>query len=326
MLICPVCRSQNMATAKFCGNCGNAFPRPSPSSSSFLNCAQGHTYAAIYTNCPYCPQPANAEQADFDTRIGAPITAIEPPGQPPAPQYDFATRIDPGPTLFETRLEQEAVPLSATPPRSAATPTSAPSSASSSAPTEVISLKDTSFMKSPSADEPVVDLFAPPAEPPALSTQPSPPAESESSARLAPPPPPTAVATDPRPASAAAPDLERRTTVVEGMLPMQSKGKIVGWLISYNHNPDGEDFRVYSGYNRLGANPICDIVINDETVSGSHAIMVYRDGRCLLKDDLSRNGTFVNGREISEAHPLQNYDQIRVGNTHLTFVAAQRAA
>jgi pSer/pThr/pTyr-binding forkhead associated (FHA) protein len=46
----------------------------------------------------------------------------------------------------------------------------------------------------------------------------------------------------------------------------------------------------------------------------------------LIKDDLSRNGTFVNAREIGEAHPLQSYDQIRIGNTYITFIAAQRIA
>jgi hypothetical protein len=320
MLICPVCRSQNMETAKFCGNCGNAFPRPSPPSSAFVNCAQGHTYAAIYTDCPYCPQPANAANADFDTRIGEPITAIEPPSSPSSPQYDFATRIDPGPTMFETRVDQEAVTMSAAAPRSAPAINSP-----TSAPTEVISFKGTSLMETTIADEPVVD---PHAELPVTPTQPPPPpTEPELAPRPAPPPPPSEVPTDPRPVSASESlDLDRRTTVVEGAMAAQAKGKIIGWLISYNRNPDGEDFRVYSGYNRLGANPICDIVIEDETVSGSHAILVYRDGRCLLKDDLSRNGTFVNGREISEAHPLQNYDQIRVGNTYLTFVAAQRDA
>lgn len=104
-----------------------------------------------------------------------------------------------------------------------------------------------------------------------------------------------------------------------------SKGKLVGWLVSYGRNPDGEDFKLRAGYNRMGANPACDIVVEDETVSGSHAILVFRDGRCLIKDDLSRNGTFVNGKEITEAHALQNYDQVRVGNTVFTYVAAQPA-
>jgi len=129
-----------------------------------------------------------------------------------------------------------------------------------------------------------------------------------------------------RPRRPAPVEADRKTIIApDALLQKQgSRGKLVGWLISYSGNPDGEDFRLYAGYNRLGANPVCDIVIDDDTVSGSHAILVYREGRCLIKDDLSRNGTFVNGREITEAHPLQNYDQIRVGNTHLTFVAAQR--
>jgi pSer/pThr/pTyr-binding forkhead associated (FHA) protein len=110
----------------------------------------------------------------------------------------------------------------------------------------------------------------------------------------------------------------------QGLPPRKSKGRIVGWLVTYSHNPDGDDFRIYAGYNRIGANPVCDVQIEDETVSGSHAIIVYRDGRCLIKDDLSRNGTFVNGREITEAQPLQCYDQVRVGNTTLIFISAAR--
>jgi pSer/pThr/pTyr-binding forkhead associated (FHA) protein len=127
-------------------------------------------------------------------------------------------------------------------------------------------------------------------------------------------------------AASSAPDQDRRTIVMADQSgPARvTRGKIVGWLITYNRNPDGDDHRVYAGYNRLGANPVCDILIDDETVSGSHAIIVYREGRCLIKDDLSRNGTFVNGREITEAYPLQNYDQIRIGNTYLTFVSAQQ--
>ena len=103
----------------------------------------------------------------------------------------------------------------------------------------------------------------------------------------------------------------------------KSKGKILGWLITYSKNRDGVDFRLRIGHNRVGAHPACDIVVDDDTVSGSHAVIVYRDGRCLIKDDLSRNGTFVNGVEITEARTLQNYDQIRVGNTTLTFVASE---
>ena len=130
------------------------------------------------------------------------------------------------------------------------------------------------------------------------------------------------------PTFASVPPIGNRGTMVISTEDMKksltAKGKLVGWLVSYAKNPDGEDFKLYAGYNRLGANPACDIVVDDDTVSGSHAIIVFRDGRFLIKDDLSRNGTFVNNKEVTEAHPLQSYDQVRLGNTSMTFVAAQK--
>ena len=107
-------------------------------------------------------------------------------------------------------------------------------------------------------------------------------------------------------------------------LPGKGKGKIIGWLITYSKNQNGVDFRLYAGFNRIGAHPACDIVVDDDTVSGSHALIVYRDGRCMIKDELSRNGTYLNGVDVTESKQLENYDQIRVGNTTLTFISAER--
>jgi hypothetical protein len=334
-----------METAKFCGNCGNPFPRPSMPTSSLINCPQGHVYSAVYQFCPYCPQPEPITQSgppsEFATRVEEPVTALEPPTSPSsrlepyATNFEtrvgsseifetrvgsseiFETRIGAG-EMFETRVNSveitEVAPPAATPPKP-------------SAPTEVISLPATKV-----AEETV--LYS---EPPDVSD--APPAtkfEPPNGTIPAPPPSPpiapmaqTAVAGSLPLAPAATPnplESDRRTIVVADAPQHSTKGKIVGWLITYTRNPDGEDYRLYAGYNRIGANPVCDIVLEDETVSGSHAIIVYRDGRFLIKDDLSRNGTFVNAREISEAHPLQSYDQIRIGNTHITFIAAQRIA
>jgi len=353
MLTCSVCRSQNMETAKFCGNCGNPFPRPSMPTSSLINCPQGHVYSAVYQFCPYCPQPEPITQSgppsDFATRIEEPVTAFEPPGPPPSSRLEsyatnFETRVG-GVEVFETRVAAVEVTEFAEPPVGKTAPQKA------SAPTEVISKataikvaetqvtpSESPAMSAPTVMETRVTDYPSPALPPdptimetRVTDFPSAPLP-----KAPPPAPPVAPAplaqtvivesppslTPPAPA-----DLDRRTLVVaEGTTAHSSKGKIVGWLISYTRNADGEDFRLYAGYNRIGANPVCDIVLQDETVSGSHAIIVYRDGRFLVKDDLSRNGTFVNGREISEAHPLQSYDQVRIGNTYLTFIAAQRIA
>ncbi|MGH9833714.1 MAG: FHA domain-containing protein [Blastocatellia bacterium] len=300
MLICPVCRSQNMDTAKFCGNCGNPFPRPSSPTSSLINCSQGHIYSAVYEHCPYCPQPESGADSNFATRVEEPITAIDPPAQvtfTTAPS-DFITRVEANETLFETAESPMALPAAA--PAPAFMPTEV---IASDSPAASLNGPKAELFNAAGADEyRGADQFATESSQPELPSSP--------------------------PMSASAHETDRRTIVMAEQASQlrRSKGRIVGWLITYSHNPDGEDFRLYAGYNRLGANSVCDIVLEDETVSGSHAIIVYRDGRCLIKDDLSRNGTFVNGREITESHPLESYDQIRVGNTYLTFVAAQRVA
>jgi hypothetical protein len=281
MLVCAVCRSQNMDSAKFCGNCGNAFTRNSEPASSLIDCPQGHIYSAAYPNCPYCPQKDLSGASPFNRRMEDSIGAIDQlsaAGLPPK-------RIERNDSRFDSL---EPPPRTNRGTRSVSAP-----ALQHSAPTEMI--------KSSPGTEPFVE---------SLRTQPE-------------------IGIDKSATSAAAAfltsDGDRRSmTLDEQDAPRASKGKIVGWLITYNRNPDGEDFRIYAGYNRMGANPVCDIMVEDETVSGSHAIIVYRDGRCLIKDDLSRNGTFVNGREITEAYPLQNYDQIRLGNTYLTYISARR--
>lgn len=291
-----------MDAAKFCGNCGTPFPRSPVPSSSLVNCPQGHIYSAVYEYCPYCPQPEQPKGPDFATRVeGGGETIVETaslntpkPTPVPAPA-EFATRIE---TPLAEMTVIEAVPM----PIEDLSPAAAPTTVTPQG-TEVI---ETEISQPAPAETP--------AAPPLRAVSPKPEA----------PPPPPAPKPVREPHTADQPD--RRTVVVSAPDDPagKSKGKIVGWLVSYTKYADGVDFKLRSGFNRIGAHPACDLVIEDETVSGSHAVIVYRDGRCLIKDELSRNGTFVNGNEVSEARVLQNYDQVRVGNTILTFVSAEK--
>ncbi|HKX32043.1 MAG TPA: FHA domain-containing protein [Blastocatellia bacterium] len=287
------------------------------------------------------------------TRIEEPVTTLDVPntviGPASSGSREFVTRIAPPETMFET-VEAPLIPPSAVAASSStlnqteAIPTipSYESIVESGRPIESILEEPSLPIHSPSSET----LLTPPNGAGGYDSIPS-PFEALSSPVIPGPTPipapapipastPSSVPLPGTPSSPLRPgtsepisaglDGERRTIVMDdpGMQPRTNRGKIVGWLVSYTRNPDGEDFRVYAGYNRLGANPICDIVLEDETVSGSHAILVHRDGRSLIKDDLSRNGTYVNGREITEAHQLQNYDQVRIGNTILIYIAAQR--
>lgn len=349
MLICPVCRSQNMESAKYCGNCGHPFPRQADPVSTLVNCAQGHIYSAVYNHCPYCPQPPITPVAPT---VKESETIFENPSVNEAGYdsrgYDsrsYETSFgDEEAIIAEKQSQEGARPESSEPPTDSGVG-SRPLAGewggipgerrSGSLPRGVESLPTNGSRPGEqvyrNGSRPISSRLAM-GRPPAM--EPNRPTSFEAES-----PGLRGSAGDYR--GAAAPpernepggrtggeggEVDRRTTVVgrEVGAGTGSRGKLVGWLISYTSNPDGEDYRLYAGHNRIGANSICDIVINDDTVSGSHAILVYREGRCLIKDDLSRNGTFVNGREITEAHPLQNYDQVRLGNTYLIFVSAQR--
>jgi serine phosphatase RsbU (regulator of sigma subunit)/pSer/pThr/pTyr-binding forkhead associated (FHA) protein len=62
----------------------------------------------------------------------------------------------------------------------------------------------------------------------------------------------------------------------------------------------------------IGRNPECDVVIPLTSVSREHAQIVRAQGRYLIEDLQSRNGTFVNNQAIAARTPLNNNDRIRI--------------
>lgn len=67
----------------------------------------------------------------------------------------------------------------------------------------------------------------------------------------------------------------------------------------------------------IGRDPECEVLLRDPGISRHHARLDCTNGRCLLKDLGSANGTHVNGVRIKDAD-VQVGDQVRVGNTILT--------
>lgn len=71
----------------------------------------------------------------------------------------------------------------------------------------------------------------------------------------------------------------------------------------------------------IGRDPVNDIVVaGDRRVSRVHAEVRQHEGRWLLTDLGSRDGTRVNGLAVT-AHPLAHDDRIVVGTTELRFAA-----
>lgn len=77
----------------------------------------------------------------------------------------------------------------------------------------------------------------------------------------------------------------------------------------------------------VGRDAQCDLVIPDRQVSRRHAVVSQEDDQYLLKDLDSKNGTFVNGQELSGTYVLQDGDEIQIALCcKLAFVAAESTA
>lgn len=99
-------------------------------------------------------------------------------------------------------------------------------------------------------------------------------------------------------------------------------GKIIGLLISYDHNPCGEVFHVYEGRNLVGRAQESNIVVNDNKMSGTHFLILYveAEGVVWIEDQKSSNGTYVNGRFTRGLTELNNNDVINAGQTKFIFL------
>jgi pSer/pThr/pTyr-binding forkhead associated (FHA) protein len=76
-----------------------------------------------------------------------------------------------------------------------------------------------------------------------------------------------------------------------------------------------EDARVTLG--RDLANQIC--LVDDDAVSGMHAVLERYSSGWALRDLGSRNGTFINGERVTGERPLRSGDRIQIGDTRLVF-------
>lgn len=68
----------------------------------------------------------------------------------------------------------------------------------------------------------------------------------------------------------------------------------------------------------------CELVLDDPEISSQHALIKYEQGRFVVYDMASTNGTFVNGHRV-QRQSLMDGDRIRIGGTTLIFKEAGQA-
>src|SRR5439155_22166802 len=87
----------------------------------------------------------------------------------------------------------------------------------------------------------------------------------------------------------------------------------------------GTTIEVGEGRFTVGREEGCDLVLADDPeASRRHAYLTaLPDGRCEIGDLGSRNGTFVNGRRLSEPVALSGGGEVRMGQTVLVALAPE---
>jgi len=69
----------------------------------------------------------------------------------------------------------------------------------------------------------------------------------------------------------------------------------------------------------LGRHPECDIVLDAAAVSRQHARILKFEGNFYVEDLNSRNGTFVNGRQVIQRQQLNEGDEVQICDLSFVF-------
>lgn len=104
----------------------------------------------------------------------------------------------------------------------------------------------------------------------------------------------------------------------------QVRRKLRGWLVSFDIEDFGVDFKILEGRNMIGSKVSNEITIQDNQVSSVHALILCKKDKFLISDEMSSNGTTINLEDLSPREPsvLNDGDEIKIGNTTLLFKTA----
>jgi pSer/pThr/pTyr-binding forkhead associated (FHA) protein len=92
----------------------------------------------------------------------------------------------------------------------------------------------------------------------------------------------------------------------------------VAWLRGTSGEHAGRVFQLDSRGLRIGRGASNTVSLADREVSRRHALICFEQGRWLLQDQASADGTFVNGQRV-RATALKHGDRIRIGPAEFEF-------
>jgi len=83
-------------------------------------------------------------------------------------------------------------------------------------------------------------------------------------------------------------------------------------LVGQSGDLDGMKFPINADEIVLGRDETCDVVIHDRQISRHHARLERRGAGTYLRDLGSKNGTYLNGQQVSEEMLVQDGDVIQI--------------
>ena len=96
--------------------------------------------------------------------------------------------------------------------------------------------------------------------------------------------------------------------------PLSGPGVNLCWLLK-----DGRRIPLRAGENILGRDLEDTIDIDSPSVSRRHARICVLEHDATIEDLASKNGTYLRGERVSEAVPLADGDEVRLGSVNLQF-------
>jgi len=119
---------------------------------------------------------------------------------------------------------------------------------------------------------------------------------------------------------------KKKTKVIQTSQPSDDvitieQRKLGGFLVTFSDNPAGEYFEIREGRHTIGTSNACDICITfDNGISDEHALLLFRRNKMFFRDNMSTNGSFVNGEEVFQDIEVFHNDEITIGNTLLKLI------
>lgn len=121
-------------------------------------------------------------------------------------------------------------------------------------------------------------------------------------------------------------DISNQTSIDPSDNKTVKRRKLRAWLVTFDLKDMeyGVDFKIEEGRNTIGKASSSDITIDDNEVSSNHALILCKRDKFMLTDELSSNGTFLNGEDLTPKaiYDLKDGDEIKIGHTTLLFKQA----